>query len=101
VHKKQDDRIFISKGTLRWAFFDDRKDSSTHKLLNIFTFSERNRVLFVIPQGVYHAVQNIGTDDAVFINMPTRPYNHKDPDKHRLPLKNDLIPFSFDDGPGF
>jgi len=101
VHKKQDDRIFISKGTLRWAFFDDRKDSSTYKLLNIFTFSERNRVLFVIPQGVYHAVQNIGIEDAVFINMPTKPYDHEDPDKHRLPLKNDLIPFSFDDGPGF
>jgi dTDP-4-dehydrorhamnose 3,5-epimerase len=46
---------------------------------------------------VYHAVQNIGIVDAVFINMPTRPYDHGDPDKLRLPLKNGLIPYSFAD----
>ena len=28
-----------------------------------------------------------------------RPYEHGDPDKFRLPLKNSLIPFSFDDDP--
>jgi dTDP-4-dehydrorhamnose 3,5-epimerase len=33
------------------------------------------------------------------MNLPTRPYNHEDPDKYRLPLKNDYIPFSFDDEP--
>jgi len=62
--------------------------------------SERNRALVVFPQGVYHAIQNIGESEATFVNMPTRAYDHADPDKYRLPIRNDLIPYAFDDGPG-
>lgn len=101
IHKKQDDRIFCSCGVLRWAFFDNRPDSPTYQLLNDFTFGERNPVIFTIPKGVFHAVKNIGTKNAVFINMPNIPYNHQNPDKYRLPIKNDLIPFDFEDGPGW
>ncbi len=101
VHRQQDDRLFISRGTLRIVLFDNRPESPTHKLLNVNTFSERNRALVVIPRGVFHAVQNVGDTEAVFINMPTRPYDHEDPDKLRLPLNNDLIPFSFDETPGW
>lgn len=100
-HKKQDDRIFISRGTLRIALYDNRPASETYQLLNVFTFSERNRALIIFPRGVFHAIQNIGDTEAVFINMPTAPYDHADPDKHRLPIKNDLIPFAFEDSPGW
>src|SRR5262249_22460893 len=101
VHRHQDDRIFHAAGVVRWAFFDDREGSPTHGLVNVLTFSERTRSLIVIPRGVYHAVENIGQTDAFFVNMPTVPYNHADPDKHRLPIKNDRIPFAFDDGRGW
>ena len=101
VHRDQDDRVFLSRGTLRWALYDDRQDSPTHRMLNVITVSERNRALIVIPRGVYHGVQNIGEKEATFLNMPTKPYHHEDPDKYRLPLKNDLIPFAFDDMPGW
>lgn len=101
VHYKQDDRIFLSAGAVRIALFDARADSPTHERLNVFTITERNRALVSIPRGVYHALQNIGETEAVFVNMPTEPYNYADPDKHRLPLKNDLIPFSFEDRPGW
>jgi dTDP-4-dehydrorhamnose 3,5-epimerase len=100
-HALQDDRLFISHGVMRWALYDDRPDSPTYQLVNDLTLSERNRALLIIPQGVYHAVQNIGQTDAFFVNLPTRPYNHHDPDKYRLPIRNDLIPFDFDDGPGW
>jgi dTDP-4-dehydrorhamnose 3,5-epimerase len=59
------------------------------------TVSERNRALIIIPIGVYHAVKNIGTEEAQFMNFPTKPYNRESPDKYRLPVKNDLIPFDF------
>lgn len=101
MHKKQEDRIYICRGVLRWAFFDDRDDSPTSRMLNVFTFSDRTRALIVTPRGVWHAVKNIGQEEAVFINMPTRAYDYADPDKFRLPIKNDLIPFAFDDGPGW
>lgn len=96
VHKRQDDRVFALFGYMRWAFYDARPKSPTHGLLNVITVSERTRSLLIIPAGVYHAVQNIGCADAVFINLPTRAYDHADPDKYRLPVVNDLIPFAFD-----
>ncbi len=95
MHKAQEDRLFMVKGCVRWAFFDARVDSTTHGMLNVRTFSERQRVMLTIPPGIFHGVQNIGSEDAYFINMPTRPYNHQNPDKYRLPIKNDLIPFDF------
>ncbi len=95
MHKEQDDRIFVLGGRSRWAFYDARADSPTHRMLNVFVFTERHRVLFTIPRGVFHGTQNIGQTDATFINMPSRPYNHANPDKYRLPVKNDLIPFDF------
>jgi dTDP-4-dehydrorhamnose 3,5-epimerase len=101
IHQHQDDRIFNGHGVLRWALYDYRDASPTYGKLNVFTFSERNRALLIIPAGVFHAVQNIGQQDAYFVNLPTQPYNHANPDKHRLPVKNDIIPFAFDDGPGW
>jgi len=101
LHRLQDDRLFVSLGTLRIALYDARSDSPTHRMLNVFTISERNRALLLIPRGVFHAIQNVGDGEALFINMPTRPYDHADPDKYRLPLKNDLIPFDFEDEPGW
>ena len=95
VHRKQDDRIYHCSGRLHWAFYDDRADSPTYKMLNKITVTDSNRVLFVIPCGVYHACFNHFADDAIFINMPSRAYDHADPDKYRLPLKNDLIPYDF------
>ena len=101
VHMDQDDRLFISRGTIRFGLYDDRPESTTYKMLNVFTISDRNRALIVIPRRVYHGLQNVGDTEAVFINMPTQPYNHANPDKYRLPLKNDLIPFAFDDDIGW
>lgn len=72
VHKDQEDRIATLTGVMHWVFFDNREDSPTFKMLNQFTFSEKNRTLFTIPRGVFHAVQNIGTTDAYFVNMPIR-----------------------------
>ena len=97
VHKQQDDRICPLAGVARWVFYDDRKESPTYRLLNQFTFSERNRALIIIPAGVFHAVQNVGESDVIFVNLPSKPYSHEAPDKYRLPVKNELTPFDFQD----
>ena len=94
-HEYQDDRIFFSQGETLVVLFDGRKDSQTYQLINEFVVGDNNRVLLTIPAGVWHALRNIGSKDSFFVNMPTKPYNHHDPDKHRLPLQNDLIPYSW------
>jgi dTDP-4-dehydrorhamnose 3,5-epimerase len=63
--------------------------------------SEYRGRLMSIPAGVWHADHNIGTRDAVVVNFPTIPYDHESPDKYRLPLNNDRIPFVFKDPQGW
>jgi dTDP-4-dehydrorhamnose 3,5-epimerase len=101
THEFQDDRLSIISGALRWALYDDRPDSPTRGLLNDLVVTDRAPGLLIIPRGVWHAVRNIGTSDAIFVNMPTQPYNHAAPDKARLPVGTSRIPFDFDDGPGW
>jgi dTDP-4-dehydrorhamnose 3,5-epimerase len=95
LHREQDDRLFFSLGTVKIVLYDDRPASPTHRMLNEIHLSEYNRGLITIPRGVYHAMENVGDTDVLFINMPTRPYNHADPDKYRLPLDTDRIPYRF------
>ena len=94
-HKSQFDRSFILYGRLRWVLYDGRPDSPTVGLVQAVTFTERNRHLVVIPPGVWHAVENVGRSEAMFINLPTQAYEHTGPDKYRLPLDTPEIPFRF------
>jgi dTDP-4-dehydrorhamnose 3,5-epimerase len=95
-HEAQEDRLFVSLGFLKLVLCDLRADSPTHRMVNEIVMTERSRKLVVIPQRVAHAVQNIGQVDALFTNLPSRPYDHANPDKFRLPLGTDLIPYTFD-----
>jgi dTDP-4-dehydrorhamnose 3,5-epimerase len=101
VHREQDDRLFMSLGTVKIVLYDDRSDSPTYGMINEVCLGERNRALITIPKSVYHAIQNVGDVDAVLINLPTRPYNHAKPDKFRLPLDTDQIPYRFEDRQGW
>jgi dTDP-4-dehydrorhamnose 3,5-epimerase len=101
VHHLHDDRIFISRGELKVVLYDDRADSQTFGMVNEVHRSERHRSIMVIPAHVFHAHQNIGDGDVALISMPTRPYNHADPDVYRLPLDTDQIPYRFENRPGW
>jgi dTDP-4-dehydrorhamnose 3,5-epimerase len=90
VHLEQDDRLFFFKGTAKVALYDAREGSTTRGATNVHYFGAHRRVLLRIPAGVVHAVKNVGADELVFMNLPTRPYAHEDPDKYRYPA--DAVP---------
>jgi dTDP-4-dehydrorhamnose 3,5-epimerase len=94
-HELQDDRLFTASGSVRIVLYDDREESPTRGLVTQHCFDDHSRALITIPEGVWHAVGNVGTSDAQLINCPTRAYNHESPDKWELPLDTELIPFSF------
>ena len=94
-HQRQDDRLFIMEGVVRVTLYDDRPDSPTNGLVTDRCFDEHTRALVRIPEGVWHAIGNVGLTDAKLVNLPTRAYDHADPDKWELPLDTDLIPFDF------
>ena len=96
IHHLHDDRIFISRGEVRVVLYDNRPASPTFRLVNEIHRTEHDRTLMVIPAHVFHAHENIGATDALFISMPTRPYQHEDPDVYRLPIDTDQIPYKFE-----
>lgn len=95
-HKRQSDRLACANGELRWVLYDLRPESPTFGRLNVITLGEDNRALLTIPPFVVHGVQNIGRDDATFVNMPTRAYDPAFPDKSRVPVDHPGIPYRFE-----
>lgn len=95
LHKKHEDRYFVLIGEMEVVMYDTRPDSPTNGLVASVVLSELDRRLMNIPAGIWHANVNIGTRDTVVVNLPTQPYEHADPDKYRLPLDTDKIPYKF------
>jgi len=93
VHRRQDDRVFVGAGSAKIVLYDHREDSVTRGFVNVLFMGATRRGVFTIPAGVYHAVQNIGAEDLIFIDMPNRIYDPRNPDTSRLPLDNDVIPY--------
>lgn len=93
VHREQTDRLFVYAGVIRIVLYDARTESDSSGRLNVLHFGEHDRALVSIPPGVFHAVKNVGDREGAFVNLPSQPYRHDDPDKYRLPLENDVIPY--------
>ena len=93
VHRDQDDRLFFSVGAAKIVLYDARPSSPTHGLVQEVFLGDVNRGLLRIPAGVVHAVVNVGPTELRYLNMPTVPYRHERPDKRRLPLDTDAVPY--------
>lgn len=101
VHREHEDRYCILLGEMEVVLYDERPESPTCGLVSKVVLSEYRRRLMNIPTGVWHADRNIGQKDVVVVNFPTIQYDHTNPDKHRLPLDNDRIPYKFEKARGW
>jgi dTDP-4-dehydrorhamnose 3,5-epimerase len=101
LHREHEDRYVILFGELELVFYDPRPDSPTCGKVSKVVMSENRRCLVNVPKNVWHADHNIGTKDAVVVNYPTIQYDHTNPDKYRLPLDTDLIPYKFPNAIGW
>ena len=95
LHRGHEDRYALLFGEMELMFFDPRPDSPTCGEVSKVVLTERHRCLVNVPKDVWHADHNIGTQDVVVVNFPTKAYDHANPDKYRLPLDSELIPYSF------
>ena len=97
LHRMTSDRLFVASGLVHVVCWDGRTGSRTFGRLNEITLSDRNPGLILVPPDVYHGWKNIGTSEAIVVNMPTRPYTHDEPDALDLPWDTDaakaLIPY--------
>ncbi|MEA2877408.1 MAG: dTDP-4-dehydrorhamnose 3,5-epimerase [Hyphomicrobiales bacterium] len=85
LHQRSTDRLFVVDGLVQIVVFDGRDGSATFGRLNVFTVSPKNPGLLVIEPNLYHGWKNIGTNEAIIINMPTSMYDHEAPDALDLP----------------
>lgn len=99
LHQRSIDRLYVVSGLVKIAVFDGRLDSPTHGQVTELVVSERNPGLLTIPPDLYHGWKNIGTTEAVIINMPTDMYNYEDPDALDMPWDSEaaqrLIPYTW------
>jgi len=99
LHQRSTDRLFVVSGLVKIAVFDGRLDSPTQGRVNEFTVSEKNPGLLVIPPNLYHGWKNIGTDEAIIINMPSSMYDYEAPDALDLPWDSEaaarVVPYRF------
>lgn len=99
-HRRLEDRFALIEGEVEIVLFDDREESSTRGGLSVARLTAYQRSIINIPPRLWHAVHNVGDRDVVMINFPTSLYEHSQPDKVRLPIDTDLIPYQFKDASG-
>lgn len=97
-HSRSIDRIFVNEGHVKVVLYDGREDSATYRQLNELNVGDARPTFLVIPVGVWHGLQNVGSTDALVLNFPTEAYKYEDPDHYRLPFDTDEIPYSWNVG---
>lgn len=94
-HARTVDRIFVTQGHLKAVLYDGREESPTHGMINEVLLGDARPAFVVIPIGVWHGLQNLGSSDALVLNLPTQAYSYEDPDHWRLPYDTDEIPYKW------
>jgi dTDP-4-dehydrorhamnose 3,5-epimerase len=83
-HERQTDNFACVAGMVKLVLVDMRRDSPTCNLVNEFFLGVHNPLLVQVPNRVYHGWKCISQEPSLVINVPDEPYNHSDPDEHRL-----------------
>lgn len=94
-HAKTVDRLFVNQGHLKVVLYDAREDSTTRGRVMELHVGDARPAFLVIPIGVWHGLQNLGSSDALMVNFPSRPYDYDDPDHYRLPYDSPEIPYAW------
>jgi dTDP-4-dehydrorhamnose 3,5-epimerase and related enzymes len=90
AHRFQTDYITCISGMIKLVLYDEREGSPTYGQFEEFYIGIHNPILVKIPPMVWHGFKNIGLDEAIVINVITRPYDHKNPDELRRPAHGDI-----------
>lgn len=75
-HPHQEDRFLVAQGEIVVAVADNRQDSETLGLLNLFHMKvDMDPYILLIPKGTLHGFLVVSSAPAVLLNFPTRLYN--------------------------
>lgn len=94
-HRHTTDRLFVTMGLVKMVLYDGRDGSKTKGHLMELHAGDQRPSLVVIPPGVWHGLQCLGSSDALVLNCPTEAYNYADPDHYRLAWDSPEIPYAW------
>lgn len=93
-HKKQWDVFVCLSGMVKVPLFDARDGSATKGRVDEFVMGDDRPIALLIPPGVYHGYQTIGTRPSLLLNFPTELYDGGD--EFRVPFDSPEIPYSWE-----
>ena len=99
-HKKQDDIMFVAKGSVQIVLCDLRQGSVTNGNIRVIMAGEDNSILVFIPRGVAHGYKALGKKKVIVFYHTTEVYDADDPDEHRMPHDTEIINFDWDSSEG-
>jgi dTDP-4-dehydrorhamnose 3,5-epimerase len=94
-HATTVDRLFVNQGHLKIVLYDGREESKSFGRVAELFAGDARPCFAVIPSGVWHGLQNLGSSDALIVNYPTNAYDYADPDHYRLPYDSPEIPYTW------
>jgi dTDP-4-dehydrorhamnose 3,5-epimerase len=94
-HNHQDDLWYVADGMARVVLYDQREGSPTCGVTQVLFAGEDNPILIVIPVGVAHGYQVLGTKPVLMFYHTTQSYNPKAPDEERIPFDDPTIGFDW------
>jgi dTDP-4-dehydrorhamnose 3,5-epimerase len=94
-HRHQQDLWYVADGMARVVLHDVRLDSPTYRQTQVIYAGEDSPVLILIPIGVAHGYQVLGTKPVILFYHVTRSYNRADPDEERIPWDDREIGFDW------
>jgi dTDP-4-dehydrorhamnose 3,5-epimerase len=93
VHKTQVDWWYVSRGNLKVALYDTRKDSRSYKLINEFFMGDNyEKIILKIPPGVAHGCKVIGETSELFY-ITSKIYDPKE--EGRIPFDDNDIGYDW------
>ena len=91
-HPNQEDRFIVVHGEIITAVVDNRKNSPTNGLLNLFYMrSDIDPYILLIPKKTLHGFMVVSKTSAVLLNFPTGLYNPQE--EGRILYNNAQIKF--------
>ena len=94
-HQAQDDLWYVADGMIRVVLYDRRPDSPSYQQTQVIFAGEDNPVLILIPIGIAHGYQVLGTKPVLLFYHTTASYNPAAPDEERIPFDDPEIGFDW------
>ena len=94
-HNDQDDVWYVVDGMARVVLYDRRTGSPTKGVTQVVYAGEDNPVAVLIPAGIAHGYQVLGSKPVVLFYHVTKAYDPREPDEQRIAYDDPEIGFDW------